>query len=94
MKRIVILGNGNTVRDDQPTVVAGGWLKAKIDPDLVRALVAGATHGLLVNQKVPLTAKYRQAFADQAAAMTFDSLTSQGFAEMKEGVLRLLTQAE
>jgi hypothetical protein len=46
--------------------------------------------GLLAAQRVPLTAKYRQAFADEAAAMTFGRLTSQGFCEMKEGVLQLL----
>ena len=48
--------------------------------------------GLLVSQKVPLTAKYRQAHVDEAAAMTFDTLTSQGFADMKEGVLLLLSR--
>jgi len=46
--------------------------------------------GLLVAQRVPLTARYKQAFEDEAAAMTFGSLTGQGFVEMKEGVLRML----
>ena len=44
----VILGNGNTLRDDQMMEVANGWLKARIDPRLVQALVAGASHGLLL----------------------------------------------
>jgi len=44
----VILGNGNTLRFDGRTDPASGWLKLKIDPDLVRAMLAGATHGLLV----------------------------------------------
>ncbi len=44
----VILGNGNTLRDDQPMEVAEGWLRARIDPALVQALVAGASHGLLL----------------------------------------------
>lgn len=47
--------------------------------------------GLLVSQKVPLTAQFKQKFSDEAAAVTFGSLTSQGFCEMKEGVLQLLT---
>ena len=42
----VILGNGNTLRDDKPMSPAEGWLKAEINPNLVRALVAGAAHGL------------------------------------------------
>ena len=44
----VILGNGNTLRSDQAMVVAGGRLKCKIDPRLVQALVARASHGLLL----------------------------------------------
>jgi len=46
--------------------------------------------GLLVSQKVPLNAEYKQAFSDEAAALKFGKLTSQGFVEMKEGVLKLL----
>ena len=46
--------------------------------------------GMLVSQKVPLQASYKQSFSDEAAATTFGSLSSQGFAEMKEGVLMLL----
>ncbi|MHC4715818.1 MAG: hypothetical protein ACYS5V_02510, partial [Planctomycetota bacterium] len=44
----VILGNGNTVRCDRWMDPVDGWLKAKIDPRMVRALVAGASHGLLL----------------------------------------------
>ncbi|NQT93953.1 MAG: hypothetical protein HQ559_14425, partial [Lentisphaerae bacterium] len=47
--------------------------------------------GLLVSQKVPLTAGFAQSFTDEAAAVTFGTLTSQGFCELKEGVLQLLT---
>ena len=46
--------------------------------------------GLLVSQKVPLIATFRQQFPDQAAAITFGTLTAQGFCELKEGVLQLL----
>ena len=48
--------------------------------------------GVLVGQKVPLTSEFRQQFTDQAAAVTFGTLTGQGFCEMKEGVLQLLTR--
>ena len=48
--------------------------------------------GLLVSQKVPLTAQYKQRFVDEAAAVTFGTLTARGFCEMKEGVLQLLTK--
>ncbi|MHC4717671.1 MAG: hypothetical protein ACYS5V_11925, partial [Planctomycetota bacterium] len=47
--------------------------------------------GVLVSRKVPLTAAFTQRFTDEAAAVTFDTLTAQGFCEMKEGVLQLLT---
>ena len=42
----VILGNGNTLRFDGELVPARGRLRIKLDPRLVRALVAGASHGL------------------------------------------------
>jgi len=42
----VILGNGNTLRCDKPMSPSGGWLRAEIDPHLVRALVAKASYGL------------------------------------------------
>jgi len=47
--------------------------------------------GVLVSQKVPLTSTFKQKFTDEAAAVTFGTLTSRGFCEMKEGVLQLLT---
>ena len=46
--------------------------------------------GALVSQKVPLTSEYKQKFTDEAAAATFGRLSSQGFVEMKDGVLKLL----
>jgi hypothetical protein len=46
--------------------------------------------GYLVSQKVPLTSEYKQKFTDEAAAATFGQMSSQGFVEMKEGVLKLL----
>ncbi|MCD6364602.1 MAG: hypothetical protein J7M14_01880, partial [Planctomycetes bacterium] len=48
--------------------------------------------GMLVAQKVPLTGQFRQSFVDDAAAVTFRTLTARGFCEMKEGVLKLLTE--
>ena len=48
--------------------------------------------GLLVSQKVPLTSMFSQAYEDEAASISFGTLTSKGFIEMKEGVLQLLTQ--
>ena len=48
--------------------------------------------GVLVSQKLPLTARYRQRFEDEAAAVTFGTLTGQGFCELKEGVLQLLSR--
>ena len=46
--------------------------------------------GLLVSQKVPLTSEYKQRFNDEAAAASFGQLSSHGFIEMKEGVLKML----
>ena len=45
-----------------------------------------------VSQKVPLAATFRQQFPDEAAAITFGTLTAQGFCELKEGVLQLHEQ--
>jgi len=45
----VILGNGNTLRVDEwmdPAPGRPGWQVIEIDPKLVQALVAGASHGL------------------------------------------------
>jgi hypothetical protein len=39
---------------------------------------------------VPLTSEYKQRFTDEAAAASFGQLSSQGFVEMKEGVLKML----
>ena len=46
--------------------------------------------GVLVSQRIPLTGAFDQKFRDDAASVTFGSLTSQGFCELKEGVLQLL----
>ena len=48
--------------------------------------------GVLISPKVPLPAKYNPRFTDEAAALAFKTLTSQGFIEMKEGILQLLEQ--
>ena len=48
--------------------------------------------GSLVAQKVPLTSQFEQEFMDEAAALTFGKLSAQGFAELKEGVLVLLSR--
>lgn len=48
--------------------------------------------GVLVSQRVPLTSTFKQAKADDAAPVTFEGLSSQGFCELKEGVLQLLTK--
>jgi len=45
----VILGNGNTLRCDlwmQPAPGRPGWQEVTLDPRLVQAMVAGASHGL------------------------------------------------
>ncbi len=46
--------------------------------------------GLLVSQKVPMAARFSQQFEDEAAAVAFGTLTSEGMCELKEGVLELL----
>jgi hypothetical protein len=48
--------------------------------------------GLLASQRIPLTAEYKQKFTDDATALAFGKLTSQGFLEFKEGMLKLLEQ--
>ena len=48
--------------------------------------------GALVSQRVPLGAQFRQAFADEAAVLQFGQASAQGLAELKEGVLRLLSE--
>ena len=45
------LGNGNTIRFDEwmaPAAGRPGWQEIEIDPRLVEAMVAGATHGLMI----------------------------------------------
>ncbi len=44
----------------------------------------------IVLQRVPISSKH--AVSEAASAVTFGSMTSQGFAELKEGVLKLLTE--
>ncbi len=44
----------------------------------------------IILQRVPISSKHR--VSDAAAAVRFNSLTSQGFVELKEGVLQLLTR--
>jgi len=46
--------------------------------------------GLLASQRLPLSAQFRQAFLDEAAAARFANLSARGFVELKEGALRLI----
>jgi hypothetical protein len=46
--------------------------------------------GLLMTQRLPLSARFRQSFLDEAAAARFASLSARGFVELKEGALRML----
>ncbi|KPK83537.1 MAG: hypothetical protein AMJ81_08050 [Phycisphaerae bacterium SM23_33] len=46
---------------------------------------------LLASEKLGLAGEFQQKFADEAAAVKFGQLTSRGFCELKEGVLKLLT---
>ncbi len=48
--------------------------------------------GALVAQRVPLQVGFTQKFTDEAAALGFGELSAQGFAELKAGVLQLLTE--
>jgi hypothetical protein len=48
--------------------------------------------GLLISQKVPLSSEYKQRHTDEAAAASFGQFSSQGFIEMKEGILIMLAQ--
>ena len=47
--------------------------------------------GLLMTQRLPLSARFRQAYLDEAAAARFANLSARGFVELKEGALRLLS---
>lgn len=65
--------------------------------ELLRLLEAkrnwARTHSLaLVSQLVPLGAEFKQAFADDAAALKFDDLNGDQFVRVKEGVLKLLEE--
>ncbi|MBE7464560.1 MAG: hypothetical protein HS116_13875 [Planctomycetes bacterium] len=48
--------------------------------------------GVLVGQTIPLGSEFRQAFTDDAAALTFKDLNGDAFVKLKEGVLKLLTK--
>ena len=48
--------------------------------------------GLLASQRIPLSAKFKQAKEDDASAVTFSSLGSRNFCELKEGILNLLSE--
>jgi hypothetical protein len=48
--------------------------------------------GALIAQRVPLGAQFRQRFADEAAALQFESLSGQSIVSLKEGVLLLLSE--
>ena len=74
-----------------------GFRRGAQDCELLRLLMLkngwSRQHmGLLVSQKIPMTAEYKQKFNDEAAAVTFGKMTAQGFCEMKEGVLQLLSK--
>jgi len=45
----------------------------------------------LISQKLPLGAEFRQGFADEAAGLAFGQISAQDFADLREGVLLLLT---
>ena len=47
--------------------------------------------GAVVAQQTTLSAEFRQAFADDAAAVTFKGLNGDQFVRLKEGILKLLT---
>ena len=46
--------------------------------------------GVLAARRMPLAARFRPALLDEAAAARFAGLSSRGFVELKEGVLRML----
>ena len=65
------------------------------DCELLRLLVlkkgwSRQQAGMLASQRIPLSAQYKQKFTDEAAALAFGNLSSRGFVEFKEGVLKLL----
>ncbi|HEY3324079.1 MAG TPA: hypothetical protein VGP72_26740 [Planctomycetota bacterium] len=53
----------------------------------------GRAHsGLLVAQALPLSTEFKQAFNDDAAAVTFRGLSGDAFVRLKEGILKLLAK--
>jgi len=46
----------------------------------------------VVSQKLPLGTKFSQSFADDAAAVKFSGLSGDRFVQLKEGLLRMLTE--
>lgn len=51
----------------------------------------GRAHvGALISQAIPLGTEFKQAFQDDAAAVTFGEMNGDRFVELKEGVLKLL----
>ena len=46
----------------------------------------------LVSQRLPLGSQFKQAFADDAAALKFDDTNGDVFVQLKEGVLKLLAK--
>ncbi|HYG77787.1 MAG TPA: hypothetical protein VEK08_22465 [Planctomycetota bacterium] len=48
--------------------------------------------GLLVSQLIPMSTEFKQAFTDDAAAVTFKSLNGDAFVKLKEGLLKLLAK--
>jgi hypothetical protein len=53
----------------------------------------GRAHsGALVAQFIPLGAEFKQAFADDAAAIKFGELNGDSFVKLKEGILKLLAE--
>lgn len=53
----------------------------------------GRVHSaLIVAQALPLKSEFKQAFTDDAAAVTFKGLSADAFVKLKEGILKLLAK--
>jgi len=50
--------------------------------------------GVLASKRVPLRSRFKQRFEDEAAAATFGRLTSEGFTQLKEALLQMLSQGQ
>jgi hypothetical protein len=48
--------------------------------------------GMLVNPKVSLGTQFSQAFADEAAALDFGEVSGNSFVQLREGLLKMLTE--